>query len=449
MSVSRAKILLCEHDLSTLEAGVALLNLAGYQVLSVSTAVELFDLYKREKPNLLVLDASLPGEGSAEIIRALRATDGGMQLRILLVSDPGSELVPGADDRIARPFAGHELLARIEMHLRVQAADLALAESAARFQSLLDNLPAPVWVVDGKGARIFVNRAWLEYTGRHAETVLGQAWMEDLHPEDIHRYGDEIKTAWLDHQPFSLDVRIRRRDGSYGWLREQAAPRFDRSGVFDGYLTVCQDIEDTQHLREELNTLKASLAVADTGLRATVMEMSKTRHVDHLTGVNNRQYLFDRASTDVARSLRYRQPVALMIFNLDRFKLFNQILGNTVGDQILQRVAQAAYAELRGADLIGRIGSDDFGILLPMTTAQNSLIPAERIRAAVEALFISVPFDNETVTLTISIGIDELILAGQFSVPDTTDELFQRATEAMQLAKQAGRNKVMLHPRLR
>jgi diguanylate cyclase (GGDEF)-like protein/PAS domain S-box-containing protein len=449
MSVSRAKILLCEHDAPTLQAGLSLLNLAGYQVLPVSTAIELFDLFQREQPDLLVLDASLPGQDSAEIIRTLRASSGVTHLRILLVTDPDSELIPGADDRITRPFAGSELLARIEMHLRVQTADLALAESLARIQSLLNILPAPVWVVDGKGARIFVNQAWQAYTGRSAETVLGQAWMEDMHPEDLHRYGEEIKTAWLAHHPFSVDVRIRRADGSYGWLRQQAAPRFNRSGIFDGYLSVCQDIDDTQRLREELRTLKASLAVADNGLRATVLEMTQSRHIDQLTGVNNRQYLFDRAATDVSRSIRYRQPMALMIFNLDRFKLFNQILGNSVGDQILQRVAQAAHAELRGADLIGRLGSDDFGILLPMTTAQNSLIPAERIRASVEALFISVPLEDETVTLTISIGIDELILAGKFSVPDTADELFQRAAEAMQLAKQAGRNKVMLHPRLR
>lgn len=449
MSVSRAKILLCEHDAPTLEAGLSLLKLAGYEVLPVSTALELFEIFPREQPNLLVLDASLPGQGCAEIIRTLRASRGGSHLRILLVTDPGSELIPAADDRIARPFAGPELLARIELHLRVQAADLVLDESRARFQSLLDVLPAPVWVVDGRGARIFVNQAWQSYTGRSVESALGQAWMEDMHPEDVHRYGEEIKTAWVAHQPFSVDVRIRRGDGSYGWLRQQAAPRFNRSGLFDGYLSVCQDIDDTQRLRDELRNLKASLAVADNGLRATVLEISQSRHVDQLTGVHNRQYLFDRAVTDVARSLRYRQPMALMVFNLDRFKLFNQVLGNSVGDQILQRVAQAARAELRGADLIGRLGSDDFGILLPMTTAQNSLIPAERIRAAVEALYISVPLDDETVTLTISIGLDELIIAGKFSVSDTADELFQRSAEAMQLAKQAGRNKVMLHPRLR
>ena len=156
-----------------------------------------------------------------------------------------------------------------------------------------------------------------------------------------------------------------------------------------------------------------------------------------LTGVNNRRYLYELAEHEFEIATRYRQPLSAMMFDLDYFKKINDTFGHAVGDEILQRVTQAACAELRSADVIGRYGGEEFVIMLPMTNAQQAYSLAERIRKRVAE--IRVPTEKGEAAVTLSIGIVAIIPGAQNG---SVENLIRRADEVMYAAKQAGRNRV-------
>ena len=124
------------------------------------------------------------------------------------------------------------------------------------------------------------------------------------------------------------------------------------------------------------------------------------------------------------------------MFDIDHFKEVNDTFGHAIGDQILQRVMQVACAELRSADVIGRYGGEEFVIILPMTNAKQAYPLAERIRVEVAA--IRMPTEKRNASVTLSIGIVEMIHSTQNG---SAEALIRSADEAMYAAKQAGRNR--------
>jgi diguanylate cyclase (GGDEF)-like protein len=140
-----------------------------------------------------------------------------------------------------------------------------------------------------------------------------------------------------------------------------------------------------------------------------------------------------------ARRARSRQASQCFI---DRFKLINDTFGHAVGDQMLERVAHVARAELRSADAIGRYGGEEFVIVLPMTAALQAHPVAERIREGVAG--VRVLCEKGQAAVTVSIGIAEAQLqqaAKSSGWDDSVERLIQRADEAMYAAKEAGGNR--------
>ncbi len=146
-----------------------------------------------------------------------------------------------------------------------RSADLALRESEQAWRSLADSSTALIRIVDRKHRCIYVNQAWRELTGWTPEAGGGGDWLACLHPDDRGRCQDE--SAWREAQPepFSLDYRLRDRDGDYRWFRDSATPRRDSAGHFIGTIHQCLDITD----RVEIETnLRAARHAAEAANRA-------------------------------------------------------------------------------------------------------------------------------------------------------------------------------------
>jgi diguanylate cyclase (GGDEF)-like protein len=158
---------------------------------------------------------------------------------------------------------------------------------------------------------------------------------------------------------------------------------------------------------------------------------------DPLTGVTNRRGFFEIGERILARAYRGKEPVALVMFDLDRFKRINDQFGHATGDEVLVAFCRLASAQLRPADLFARIGGEEFVTLLPNTAAEDALWLAERIRAAIEAAAHVV--EEHVVRMTVSVGIASLN-------EDTTalDAFLGAADNALYRAKAAGRNRVEL-----
>ena len=166
-------------------------------------------------------------------------------------------------------------------------------------------------------------------------------------------------------------------------------------------------------------------------------ELRRTAATDPLTGVFNRRHYLPLFQREFERALRYRQPLALCLLDLDHFKRINDTYGHAAGDTALRTIADICRSELRETDVLGRLGGEEFVVLLPNTTAENAKAAAERIRARLAATEIVEGGQRFRVSTTI--GVTEL-RPGDRQI----DDLIQRADHALYAGKEAGRNRVQL-----
>ncbi|HET7730725.1 MAG TPA: PAS domain-containing protein, partial [Usitatibacter sp.] len=126
---------------------------------------------------------------------------------------------------------------------RGRLASEASAEPALR-AAILHALPSLVWCTDAAGGCCFVNQAWQDYTGRALQAERGRAWLDSVHQEDRAA----VERAWNEalglRRPLEVEYRLRRADGSYGWIHHGAVPTSDGSGRFAGYIGTCHDITE-------------------------------------------------------------------------------------------------------------------------------------------------------------------------------------------------------------
>lgn len=160
--------------------------------------------------------------------------------------------------------------------------------------------------------------------------------------------------------------------------------------------------------------------------------------MDALTDVPNRRGFYQALAPWMALARRPGMPTALIILNLDHFKRINDGYGHPVGDAVLKSVVDACKKQLRDSDLMGRLGGAEFAVQLPRTTPADALMVAERIRAAVAGL--PVKTERAVINLTASLGVTTI------RAEDSAVSLFKRADEALQAAKDGGRNRVVEAP---
>ncbi len=175
-------------------------------------------------------------------------------------------------------------------------------------------------------------------------------------------------------------------------------------------------------------------------LRARVAEVEeRTRRLrdqslrDPLTGVWNRRAFDARFAEESARATRYRQPLALVLWDLDRFKAVNDAHGHQAGDLVLQALVGRVAGLLRSCDFVARVGGEEFVAVLPNTDLSKARVAAEKIRAGVASMPVNLPAGP--VQLTTSLGVAAL------QPGETPSSLFARADEALYRAKAAGRNR--------
>ena len=164
------------------------------------------------------------------------------------------------------------------------------------------------------------------------------------------------------------------------------------------------------------------------------LELARLEVFDAATGVPNRRGFYQALAPWMALARRPGLPTALVVFKIDHFKRVNDSYGHPVGDAVLKTVVDICRQQLRDSDLMGRLGGAEFAIQLPRTTLADALMVAERIRAAVASL--PVKTERAVLSLTASLGVTTV------RAEDSTVSLFKRADEALQAAKQGGRNRV-------
>ncbi len=170
--------------------------------------------------------------------------------------------------------------------------------------------------------------------------------------------------------------------------------------------------------------------------KATEAKLLELATTDGLTGLNNRRRFMELSEREFTRSVRYDRPLAMFMLDIDHFKDVNDSYGHDVGDDVLRSLSEIAVIALRGADILGRLGGEEFGVLLPETDAEAAMEVAERLRMSIENTAIST--NDQALTITVSIGVSVLN-----SDTPSIEDLMKRADVALYDAKQSGRNRVI------
>jgi diguanylate cyclase (GGDEF)-like protein len=164
-------------------------------------------------------------------------------------------------------------------------------------------------------------------------------------------------------------------------------------------------------------------------------ELLHQANTDSLTGVSNRRYFLAQAEQEMRRSRRFARPLSVMMIDLDYFKKINDTHGHGVGDAVLQGTVKRALESLRQSDQLGRLGGEEFAVILPETALAAAFDVAERLRQHLaERPLIA---EREAIACTVSVGV------AQLNAHDPgIDDLFNRADAALYKAKNGGRNRV-------
>ena len=177
-------------------------------------------------------------------------------------------------------------------------------------------------------------------------------------------------------------------------------------------------------------------------VKAKTAELDKARNdaerlarTDELTKLYNRRAFTEQAAHSIKKARESRQPLSLVMFDIDHFKRLNDSYGHDAGDKVLQKLAEHIQASIRGTDIAARMGGEEFTILLPDTSTEQALSIAEQLNESIGEL--KVHFNNLVLSITASFGVSEF-LPNQ----DSFESLFSRTDKALYRAKHLGRNRV-------
>lgn len=293
----------------------------------------------------------------------------------------------------------------------------ALRESEASFRAFVENANDIIYTLSADGTLSYVSPNWVEALGHPVEEVVDHTLAEFVHPDDAHLcagFLHRVMTTGTKQQ--GIEYRVRHRDGSWRWHISNASPLFDAEGRVIKCLGIARDI---------------------TQRRAAEERIAYLAHYDQLTGLPNRVLFAELMEHALRKARREGIRLALMYIDLDKFKPVNDQYGHAIGDLLLQEVAKRMSDCLREADLLARIGGDEFVVLLQgIESNADALVPAGKILAELRRTFVI-----KGLALNISCCIGVAIY------PDCGDDLIEltrHADEAMYASKNAGRDRVMM-----
>ncbi len=311
-------------------------------------------------------------------------------------------------------------LSRREWQKQLRRQTLEIKHLLEQNEALLMTAGEGIYGVDPEGKASFINPAALRMLGVSRDEIIGQNQHEIIHH---HRQDGSpfpyaecpVSLTLADGQRRSHEDWFIRRDGTGFPVQITVAPIMENDRQ-DGAVVVFRDITE---LKEKEDAL---------------VRLART---DPLTGVASRRFFLELLSREIGRHQRTEQSVALMMCDLDFFKRINDTFGHGTGDLVLRHFTDLAQRTLREIDIIGRVGGEEFAMLLPGCNAEQANAAAERLRQALENEATNTGLGP--VSITVSTGITLLRQDDK-----STDQPLQRADEALYAAKSAGRNCVRM-----
>jgi PAS domain S-box-containing protein len=238
--------------------GIARIDSLTGQIHEVnSTYAQIVGRTTEEMRSLDWMSISHPDDVQADLDNMARLNAGeiaGFQMEKRLVRSDGTVVwinltVTSIQDE---EHAGPHHLAMIEDIATRKQAEEAMRESEQRFHTMADTAPVLIWMAGLDTLCTYFNKSWLNYTGRTMEQERGNGWADGVHPEDFDQRLKTYGEAFDRREPFQMEYRLRKADGTYGWILDRAVPRLLQNGEFTGYIGSCVDLTERKDLEDRL-----------------------------------------------------------------------------------------------------------------------------------------------------------------------------------------------------
>jgi diguanylate cyclase (GGDEF)-like protein/PAS domain S-box-containing protein len=311
---------------------------------------------------------------------------------------------------------------------------------------ILEIISDGVWDWNANTGDVYRSPGWYIMLGYDVDSLEGSvfSWENVIHPDDYPRvmqYFESYITHQIDH--YKIRYRCITRAGDYIYIEDRGRivewnPDGSVARMIGAHRNIDSEIKlNKQHalenktLQELVDIQTKELLEVNSQLSKLNAESQKLATTDFLTSLANRYWFEQKLSNEIDRVKRFFQPLSLIAFDLDNFKLTNDNYGHAVGDLVLKNIANILHLNLREIDTPARWGGDEFMLLLPNT----SLDQAEKLAEKVQQL-INEEMSIQNLSVTASFGVTEL------KVSETANRFINRADNALYDSKKLGGNKI-------
>ena len=420
------RLLVVDDSAVDVDLLVRALRSKGYQVAysAVDNPAALRSELERQEWDVIVSDHPMPNFNVSAALALARercpdvpfiivSGEMDLNLAVALMKSGAKDYVQKSELIRLGPVIEREL--RDAKLMREQkCAEDRLREDQEIFRAIVENVGDLVALLDAEGRRIYNSPSYRPFF-RDEDIQIGSNSFMEIHPEDRERIKDVFHRTVATGVGERGEFRFVLKDGSIRHIESEGRAIHDAQGKVSKVIVVSRDITERKCMEIELREMAT---------------------IDYLTGLPNRRHFLARLEEEHARMQRIEgQRAAVLMLDLDRFKRVNDRFGHAAGDNYLKHLADLIRGELRKIDTAGRVGGEEFAIILPGADPTSAQAFAERLRLKVaEAPLV---LGDQVTRLTVSIGV-----APMSATDASADAPLIRADRALYRAKKNGRNRV-------
>ncbi|MGE3144001.1 MAG: PleD family two-component system response regulator [Pseudorhodoplanes sp.] len=451
-----ARVLVVDDVPANVKLLEARLSAEYFDVTTATCGAEALAICAKSECDIVLLDVMMPDMDGFEVCRRIKSNPATQHIPIVIVtaldqpSDRVAGLDAGADDFLTKPVSDIALIARVRSLTRLKMMTDELRMRAVTSREIGIESPEQQAVADrGRDGRILIVDDRASSAERIAATLAAE------HRADIESDPNAalLRAAEGNYELIIVSLGLQNFDGLRLCSQLRSLERTRNTPVLaiaemDDNARLARGLEigindyllrpiDRNELLARARTQIRKKRYAER-LRDNVQLSIEAAITDALTGLHNRRYIESHLATLVQQAGTRGKALSLLVMDIDYFKSINDSYGHDAGDDVLREFAVRVRKSIRGIDLAGRFGGEEFVVVMPDTDMGVAAVVAERLRRRIAAEAFAIARAAKSVPVTISIG-----LAALEGPADSVATLLKRADTALYRAKREGRNRVV------